>query len=152
MGNIMNDFGKLNPTDEFGFTNDPSYLTAVSLFRDSAVADGWSIEPTYPNHESQERACRLRRDGFVMQVLTRSRDKEWQKYAYETHVSAWGPDGLALKLTSPYTWEQFQSALNTCNYCGKTGVQTQRVGFAGRCCDKCLPSIQKKLEYPGRTD
>ena len=32
---------------DFGFTNDPSKIAAIRQFRDDAVADGWSIRPTY---------------------------------------------------------------------------------------------------------
>ena len=140
----------LNPPDEFGFTNDPAFLAAVEAFRDAAVSDGWAIRPTYTS-EPQQRASTLEREGFKMSILTRTRNKEWQKYAFETHACAWGPDGLALRLHAPYSWEQFKAAMTSCNYCGATGVQVERVGFAGRCCAACIPTVRPCIEYPGWT-
>src|SRR6185437_538235 len=53
----------------FGFTNDDAKIAAARQFRDAAVADGWSIAPTYGDSESVERAAKLRRDDFTMMIL-----------------------------------------------------------------------------------
>ena len=54
-------------------------------WRNAAVADGWSIEPTY-EHEPQEHAFRLRRDGFVVQGLINlvQDNKHLYPYGYPT--------------------------------------------------------------------
>jgi len=148
---------------DFGFTNDSREYDRVVAYRDAAIADGWHHEATYGS-ESEERACRLRRDGWQMQILTRSRgnyipDPKWPnhpsphgKYAYEAQVSVWGPDGMDVRPGAIYDWESLKAKLRICPNCGAKDVETERVGFAGRCCAKCLPEQRKQVEYPGWTN
>jgi hypothetical protein len=140
---------------QYGFTNDLSWLKQVEAFRDAAVADGWSIEPTYAS-ESVERAANLHKNGFTMSVLTRDKRNDPEhlrgKWAVEAHVSIWGPDGLALSVPESYDWQVIQEAIHTCDNCKKRVEQTHRYSFAGRCCAECLPAMRKKYEYRGWCD
>src|SRR6266478_4034061 len=112
----------------FGFTNDFREYERVVAFRDAAIADGWSHEPTYGS-ESEERASRLNRDGFSMQILTRSRGNEvldpargmhrsvHGKWAYEAQVNVWGPDGMSIDIGPAYDWEAIKAAVRKCPEC-----------------------------------
>ena len=130
------------------FTNDPAALHRVIEFRDAATADGWSIEPTYLKHETVHRAASLKKDGFSMSILTQAMEPG-RKWKYEASINIWGPDGLCIKAPKVYDWAAIQAGVQVCGYCGSEGVETQRVGFAGRSCDACLDSARKKDEYPG---
>ena len=137
----------------FGFTNRDEIFTAACAFRDAAVADGWSIKPTYQS-EPVERASHLKKDGFMMSMLTRSEatGKMPGKWKYEADICIWGPDGLTIGAPEKYDFATIQAGMTTCNSCGKTGVETQRYSFAGRCCAACRPAMAKKHEYAGWTD
>lgn len=109
-----------------------------------AVADGWSIEPTY-SQEPVERAARLRRDGFSVQALMRDNDRPHGR-TIETSIHVWGPDGLAVRPGLKYNFDQLRAGLRTCNSCRATDVPTRRYSFAGRCCEACLPAMRAKHE------
>lgn len=128
---------------EWGFTDSIHDFNAVVAWRDAAIADGWEHRPTYGTHESEDRACKLTKDRFVVQVLTRTHEKA--KRRYEAQVSAWGPDGLAIRVPDIYDWHAIQSAVMRCNYCGACPVETSRVAFAGRACGTCGPQERAKL-------
>lgn len=128
---------------EWGFTDSIDDFNAVVAWRDAAIADGWEHRPTYGDHEAEDRACKLTRDGFVVQVLTRRHVKANRRY--EAQVSAWGPDRLALRVPNIYDWQAMQDAIMRCQYCGAHPVKTQRVAFAGRACEACGPKEQAKL-------
>lgn len=131
-----------NPSEE--------YKQRVNKWVSDAVTDGWERTATYGDSESIDRASKLKRDGFVVQVLTREPSERTNKAEYE--LCGWGPDSLAIRLPHPYSWEKLQESLTVCGECGKKSTGTQRVGFAGRCCDECLPAARKKHEYPGWTN
>lgn len=137
------------PSGEWGFTNDPDRIQGAKQFRDDAVADGWSIEPTYGDHEPMERAAKLCRDGYAMSVITREKTGGWQ---FEAKVHIWGPDRLAIDPPEFYDFAEIERRTRICGYCGATEVRTQRVGFAGRCCENCLPAMRKRIETPGWTN
>ena len=132
---------------DFGYTNDQALFEAAVMWRDAAIADGWDARATY-DCEPFERASTLTRNGFVAQIITR---KDVGKWKFSATISVWGPDGLAINPPNKYKWESISEGISTCNYCGATGVETHRVGFAGRVCLKCKPEISKKVEYPGWT-
>lgn len=111
----------------------------------SAIADGWDHEPTYEGSEPEEYAMKLKREGFVVQTITRPNTNM-------NLIHVWGPDGLVVKGIMPYDWEQLQQQLRACGYCDKTDVDTQRVGFAGRCCNDCIAVTRKRIETPGWTN
>lgn len=137
----------------FGFTNDPERLLAVIAWRDAAVADGWTIEPTYPKTETVDQAAKLHRDGWVALVLTRGREgsPHSHRWYYEAQVSVWAPDSLAVRPGDVYSWEALQAATRSCNNCNATEVKTFGYSFAGRCCEACLPAMRLQHEYPGWT-
>lgn len=131
---------------DFGFTNDEKKYNAVSNFRDAAIADGWEASATYKS-EPIESACTLYRGRWTMLVLTRKSGPKWK---YEAKVSAWGPDRLSVALPDSYPgMEELERLLTHCLICGKNGVKTQRLSFAGRCCEECLLVARKEHEYPG---
>jgi len=135
---------------QFGFTNSQADLDAVIAWRDAAIADGWSHRPTYGKSESEDRACTMEKNGYKAMVLTRTPiEGKPSKWKAEAEVNIWGPDGLAIKPPNVYDWEAIQSAVATCGYCGAHPVKTERVGFAGRCCETCLPTMRAKIEVPG---
>lgn len=135
--------------NEWGYTNKESDIESVRQFVRDAVNDGWTQEQRYPS-EPVEQSCKLAKDGFVISVLTRTQVSS--KWKYQASVHAWAPDGLVIRLSEIYKWETFQNAQTTCNLCLKTGVQTQRYSFAGRCCADCLSEARKKHEQPGWCD
>jgi hypothetical protein len=134
---------------DFGFTNDKARLDAVHAYRNAAVLDGWTLEPTYPKHEAADRAATLKREGFVMMTLSRENTDKREKFHYEAKVHIWGPDGLAISPPDTYNFAEIQARIRQCHYCNAKGVDTRRVGFAGRCCTNCLPEVRKKVECPG---
>lgn len=131
-------------------------LANAVLWRENAVADGWSIEPTYPasldpngnKGEDVNRAATLKREGFLAMVFTRT----YPSGHIEASVSVWGPDGLALPAFVEYSWDALVAGQRTCLECGATDVDTQRVNFAGRVCATCLPEARKRTEKPGWCD
>lgn len=135
----------------FGFTNDDADLEAARKWVADAVADGWTIEPTYAS-EPAERAASLWKDGYHVLALMRDNSEHKYKYKHEAQINLWGPDGLAIKAPSVYDFALIEAGNRRCGECGKTDVDTQRVGFAGRCCAEGLPAAQKKYEYPGWTN
>lgn len=76
------------------------------IWRDAAVADGWSIEPTYA-HEPKEHAFRLWRDGYCAQGLARPIPGPHGTIPVpEIHI--WGPDGLSIKTPETYDFEHIR--------------------------------------------
>jgi hypothetical protein len=122
-------------------------INEVRAWVAAAVADGWTIEPTYGDHESVERAARLTRDGFVAQALMRDDLPPIVGAA----LYLWGPDGLAILTPRTYSFDSLVAGLRVCSKCRARNVDTQRVGFAGRVCATCLPATQKVAEFPGWT-
>lgn len=147
---------------EHGFTNDSREYERVIAWRDAAIADGW--EHGSQSSEAEERWSKLTRDGFVCQVLTRSRGNEvldpargyhqsvHGKYAYQAKVSLWGPDGVAVNPGLIYDWDAIRESLRACPECGAKDVETFRVAFANRACAKCRPALEAKLCKPGWCD
>lgn len=130
---------------DFGFTNDDKRYEDAIKWKCDALKDGWVIEPIYKT-ESVEFAAKLSKEGFVCNILTKFSGPRWK---YEVDINIWGPDELAVKPPYKYNWDEIIKGLNTCNYCGASEVKTKRIGFAGRCCENCLPELRKKFEYPG---
>ena len=134
----------------YGFTNDKAEYDAVVAFRDAALADGWSIEPTYKNGEAAESYGTLFRDGFTMHAKARVKDVG-EKWSYEAEIVLWGPDGLCIPTPRVYSMDTLIKSLRVCPKCKTEDVETVRYSFAGRCCKACLPEMQRKQEYPGWT-
>jgi hypothetical protein len=147
----MSDRIPFHQADMFGFTRDATMHTAALQWRDDAVRDAWSIEPTYGDSESVDRAWRLSRDGFSVQGISRLYEPG-RKWAAEASIHIWGPDGLAIKTPSLYDFAEIEAGLTTCEACGAKGVKTQRVAFANRCCTACVPAQRKELERHGWTN
>lgn len=132
----------------FGFTNDKAIYDKVIQFRDDMIADKWQYRPTYPSYESQDRAMTLNKDGFTAMILTRTNIGSWK---YEAAISIWASDKLSIVIPDKYSMQALLDGIHTCGNCGKTGVETFRYCFAGRCCKECLPAMQEKYEQPGWT-
>jgi len=135
--------------NDYGYTNNESEIESIRQFVRDAIADGWVQTVRYDN-ETVDESCELRKDDFVMAVLTRT--KGVGKWKYQATVHAWAPDKLTVKLKEKYDWSIFENAQTTCNLCLKTGVKTQRYSFAGRCCADCITQARKDHEQPGWCD
>lgn len=138
---------------EFGYSNDPANLLAVRAIVAAAVADGWSIRPTY-EREPVERAAHLERDGFTMSALMRdnTQDAEPHHWKYEVDLSLWGPDKLMIPPPETYdsgTFARLIAMLRHCPHCKAEDVDTFCYSFAGRCCAACLPEMKAEHEKPG---
>jgi hypothetical protein len=137
-------------------------IEEARAWRDAAVADGWSIRPTYDGHEDVSRAATLEKDGWTALIVTRVYDEEYMKTAApwlksmagktDVSIAVWGPDTLAISVPMPYSFDSCIKMLRRCNDCKKEDVSTQRVSFAGRVCSTCLPAARKRDEYPGWTN
>ena len=112
----------------------------------AAIADGWTCEPTY-HGESEDRACRLWRDGYLVSVIAREPQDGRFKSEYSLH--AWCPKGIALEIPIPYSFEALAANTRRCSWCKREDMETVRVAFADRVCLECEPAARKKLEYPG---
>jgi hypothetical protein len=127
---------------DFGYTNDEAQAREVAAWRDAAVADGWTIQPTY-EREPVERAFRLRRDGWVASGLLRPNTGKWKWCA---KVDVWGPDGLRVPLPGPvYDWPALQAAVRSCEHCGAADIEPHRYSFAGRACETCAKRLEAAL-------
>jgi len=131
---------------DYGFTNDKEHLEAVIEFKLAAINDGWECIPTYQN-ESVDRAATLKREGFIMMILTREHSNI--KWRYEADIHIWGPDGLSIDAPKQYDMNKIKEGLRICDQCGVKNVDTQRVGFANRVCADCIQVARKKYEFPG---
>src|SRR5574343_282344 len=104
-------------TMKFGHTDDRAELDAVHAYRQAAIDDGWSCEPTYPGGEDMTSAARLTRDGFVMSILSRDNTGKGYRKRYECDVSIWGPDKLSLIPPQAYDFEKIKAGLGVCGHC-----------------------------------
>lgn len=121
------------------------HLRCCRIWKVVAEADGWVFSPTYQN-ESVDHAFRGTREGFTIQGIARP-GGEGKSPSASIHI--WGPDGMAVRTPLVYSMEAIRAGARTCNYCGAEDVDTVRVGFAGRCCRSCEPTIRPQIETPG---
>jgi hypothetical protein len=117
-------------------------------FRNDAIRDGWSIEPTYAG-ESENRSCTMKRDGYTMMIITRDSGDETNAYRYGSSVAIWGADGLGIEPSFPYNFKTIVDGTKKCDFCHATVEKTFRVAFANRSCKDCLPAAKAKLERAG---
>ena len=118
-----------------------SKLSAVVAWRDAAISDGWESSQTYRGGEAEDSASTLTRERWRAQVYARSER--------DCSVYVWGPDGLAVPAGDVYDFPALLAGLTHCKTCGRSGVSTHRVGFAGRVCAACLPAERKRVVTPG---
>lgn len=122
----------------------------AAAFRDAAVADGWTIRPTY-DHEPQHSAASLDRDGWHMSVLTRT-DSDFPVGPNSVgSVSLWGPDRAHVETPDVYSMEALEKGLRECGYCDRKDVDTFQVAFASRVCAECLPEQKRIQEWTSGT-
>ena len=115
-------------------------LNEIVAWRDAAVADGWSITPTY-NSEGIDRASTLDRDGWKALILTRSER--------DCDVVVWSSDRLVVTHGTIYSFEELKRNERLCSNCGSTEIATVRIGFAGRVCPTCREKLKPIIEYSG---
>jgi hypothetical protein len=120
-------------------------LRLCNEWRQAAEADGWQFTPTY-QHEPVEHAFRGNREGFSIQGIARPNGPGKTP---EASIHIWGPDGLAIKPPLCYNMDKIRAGARRCGYCSAEDVDTVRVGFAGRCCLTCEPTIRPHIETPG---
>lgn len=134
---------------DFGFrraSEAEAALAGVRQWRSDAIAAGWSHEPTYGESESEDRAMRLTGPlGWSAQTIARPNENGGA--AASIHV--WGPDGLAVEVPPFFDMGALTAATLRCSRCKAEGVETQRVGFAGRVCGACISEARKEVERPG---
>lgn len=122
------------------------HLRLCRKWRAAAEADGWKFGPTYGDHESVETAFRGHREGFTIQGLARPGKDGGSPCA---SISIWGPDGLKVKTPLTYDMDAIRRGIRSCGYCDREDVETVRVGFAGRCCLICEPTVRPQIETRG---
>lgn len=130
-------------------------LKSALAFKQAAVADGWSIKPTYSNHESTDTAATLNHpDGFTMQIYTRDHLPLVPNAItrYEVDISIWGTDTLSIEVPPVYNMQAIRDGMKKCFNCHKIVDQTFRYSFAGRCCKDCLPRMREIHEKSGWCD
>ena len=136
---------EIEANEMFGHTNDDSRYMDAIRWKKAAIADGWNATPTYES-ESIESATKLEKDGFICTILTRTNVGQWK---YVVSINIWGPDKLVINPPTEYSWEKIINAISVCSYCYRKDVETQRVGFAGRCCADCIIVQREKIETVG---
>ena len=123
-------------------------MVAALAWRDAAIADGWTCRPTY-DCESVDTAFSLEHpEGWKASGTARPGDARTLNSA---EVSVWGPDGLAMPSGRTYDMAALRAGLRACAFCDATDVDTTRIGFAGRCCNVCLPEMAASIERSGWT-
>lgn len=141
--------GRGKPRNEQVFqrikTRRAEHLRLCREWRAAAEADGWVFHPTYQT-ESVETAFRGEREGFVLQGIARPGGDDKSPSA---SIHIWGPDGLAVRTPLTYSMGAIRKGARVCGYCSAEDVDTVCVGFAGRCCKKCEPTVRPQIETPG---
>lgn len=121
------------------------HVRLATEWRLAAEADGWVFSPTYVS-EPVEHAFRGTREGFTIQGLARP-GSDRAGPCGSIHI--WGPDGLHVETPPEYNMDKIRANVRVCQYCKAQDVDTVRVGFAGRCCHTCLPTVRPRVETPG---
>jgi hypothetical protein len=131
----------------------------VEQYRVAMIADGWAHEATYGGPaqrggESEELAMSLSKDGFKCSTLLRGPGYHPRADIVHYDLSFWGPDGLVVTPPAEYSMDALRAGLRRCGYCGATDVDTERILFAGRCCQKCRKDskLTAREEFPGWTN
>lgn len=127
-------------------TRRTEHLRLCRIWRAAAEADGWVFGPTYVN-EPVDSAFKGTREGFTIQGIARPGKPGEKSPSASVHI--WGPDGMVVRTPLEYSMNAIRAGARTCNYCGATDVDTVRVGFAGRCCKSCEPTIRPQIETFG---
>lgn len=109
-----------------------------------AVNDGWTQSPVTVGSSRT-----IMKDGFCATFIPTLDGAGNRGFC---HLAVYGPDGLQVLVPEVYNWEELQARLQTCMYCFAEKVKTYRIAFAGRCCEKCLPELRDRFEYPGWAD
>lgn len=140
--------------DVFGTKGYEVESEKIETLRKALLDDGWEMVPTYPEHESVKSAATLAKQGFCVMLMNRAPGwiAKWgNPDSFECEVNAWGPDGLAVTMPSPYSWDALRNATLRCGYCKQIfhADQIVRIGFAGRCCKACRKKHVGEVERPG---
>lgn len=103
-------------------------LGEVQSWVRAAIIDNWKVTSPMRN----DRVMRLERDGFIALATMRERDPK-------LHV--WGPDTLAIKPPSVYSFRDCSLALRRCERCPDYVGVTERAGFSNRVCPSCAKEM-----------
>jgi hypothetical protein len=125
-------------------------LTLIPLaqaYREAAVADGWSVRPTYDGHEAVERAATLERDGWVMHIIARTPRDDTELPS--ASVCIWAPDKAQIRPPLTYDFAAMVAATKVCIACKSEGVETRRLAFASRVCAACEDDYRRTHMGPG---
>ena len=124
----------------------------AEIWRDMAVADGWSCEPTYKPEDPHFTLTHP--SGWKAMIDCRCYPKARPGVlCCKDRVSIWAPDGLGVN-SVPYNMDWLCDLTRVCDACGERGVATVRIAFANRVCKKCRadPSVVAKYEPKGWCD
>jgi hypothetical protein len=121
------------------------HVRLATEWRLAAEADGWVFSPTYQT-EPVEHAFRGCYEGFTIQGLARPGDERMGPCG---SIHIWGPDGLYVRPPLTYDMDQIRKNARVCQYCKAEDVDTIRMGFAGRTCHTCYPTVRAQVERPG---
>lgn len=134
---------------------DPALIFA---WRDAAVADGWTITPTYEN-ESVDTAFHLAHaNGFKISGCARPDTKSYPPRPVQPSggyytLAGWDDRGIGFDpFPAVYSLAALVALTRHCPICGADDVDTNRVGFADRACATCTPGLRAKIETPGWCD
>lgn len=140
------------------YSNDISDHRSVVAWRDAAMTDGWKLESVYSDEPAISYG-RITKDGYKGNVCARVTSEmktrikhHTNKWAFNSEIHLWGPDGLAITAPFPYSWSAILSNATKCDECEEVGVVTLRVAFCQRVCATCLPTARAKYETPGWCD
>ena len=119
-------------------------LPKAHAWREAALNDGWTGEPTY-EREPIEHAARLTHpDGWVVQILSRPVPAADGRLPCP-EVTVWAPDKAQVKVPPVYDFRVLQANARICMECGAEDVDTAQYAFATRCCGVCGPRYQASL-------
>ena len=114
-------------------------------WRDTLIADGWEVKPIYEDSYDPDVSLKFNRDGFTIHLYRENNTVGGNS------ISAWGPDGLSVRLPEYYNFESIKANLDLCSQCGNRG-ETVRLSFAGRVCPPCREKLKSQYEYRGWCD
>lgn len=139
--------------------------TIVETWRDAAIADGWTFNPTYA-HEDVNRAMTLQillasglKIGttslnrlFKTHVISRPNVLEGKDWSLgDGTINVFGPDDLQIKVPLIYPGKQyFVDALVTCQYCGNGPNRHYFKDPATGDYDLCHPVATYRFSFAGR--
>ncbi len=92
---------------------DKEGMERLHKYRNDAISDGWAAKQTY-SHEPIESHSTLRKDGFVMMIMSRSESEDFPDHG---DVTIWCPDGMQVDPPETYSWDEITASTRKCLTC-----------------------------------